>query len=108
MYDKKTVVYGLELVKEDICERFVSGSQKSVDCLRIDKAIAMLKEQKAQKFIVDESGKITPLPVVVRCKDCVYWDKGHTENCDNSDSVCFHNGWCKPDWFCADGERKEP
>jgi hypothetical protein len=43
---------------------------------------------------------------VVRCKDCVYWDKGHTEQCDNSDSVCFHNGWCQPNWYCADGERK--
>ena len=21
---------------------------------------------------------------------------------DNLDSICFHNGWCKPDWFCAD------
>ena len=42
---------------------------------------------------------------VVRCKYCKHWDKGHTEECDNLDSVCFHNGWCKPDWFCADGER---
>jgi len=44
---------------------------------------------------------------VVRCKDCVHWDEGHTEECTNSDSVCFRNGWCKPDWFCADGERKD-
>lgn len=44
---------------------------------------------------------------LVRCKDCVYWDKGHSEECDNINSICFHNGWCKPDWFCADGERKE-
>lgn len=44
---------------------------------------------------------------LVRCKDCIHWDKGHTEECDNLDSICFHNGWCKPDWFCADGERKE-
>lgn len=43
---------------------------------------------------------------VVRCKDCIYWDKGHTEECDNSDSTCFHNGWCKPEWFCADGEKR--
>ncbi len=42
---------------------------------------------------------------LVRCKDCIHWDKGHTEECGNLDSVCFHNGWCKPDWFCADGER---
>ena len=44
---------------------------------------------------------------IIRCKDCIYWDKGHTEECDNLDSICFHNGWCKPDWYCADGERKE-
>ena len=44
---------------------------------------------------------------IVRCKDCIYWDKGHSEDCENSDSVCFHNGWCQPDWFCADGERRE-
>lgn len=53
------------------------------------------------------NGKETNMVEVVRCRDCIYWDKGHTEECDNSDSVCFHNGWCKPDWFCADGERKE-
>ena len=43
---------------------------------------------------------------LVRCNDCIHWDRGHAEECNNSDSVCFHNGWCKPDWFCADGERK--
>ena len=52
-------------------------------------------------------GTFDDFVVVVRCKDCIHWDKGHTEECDNSDSVCFHNGWCKPDWFCADGERAE-
>lgn len=46
-------------------------------------------------------------PEIVRCKDCKHWDIGHTEECENSDSVCFHNGWCKPDWFCADGEPKD-
>jgi len=43
---------------------------------------------------------------IVRCKDCIHWDKGHTEECDNLDSVCFHNGWCKPDWYCAGGKRR--
>ena len=42
---------------------------------------------------------------VVRCNECILWDK-HTEECGNPDSVCFHNGWCKPDWFCADGKRR--
>ena len=75
----------------------------SLNC--IEDILELLKRQEEQKFFVDESGKITPLPVVVRCKDCIHWDK-HTEECGNPDSVCFHNGWCKPDWFCADGERK--
>lgn len=44
---------------------------------------------------------------LVRCKDCIHWDKGHTEECDNLGSICFHNGWCEPDWFCADGERRD-
>jgi len=44
---------------------------------------------------------------IVRCKDCIHWDEGHTEECDNSDSTCYHNGRCKPDWYCADGEAKE-
>ena len=44
---------------------------------------------------------------LVLCKDCVYWDEECTEECDNSDSVCYHNGRCKPDWFCADGKRRD-
>lgn len=43
---------------------------------------------------------------LVRCKYCIHWDGEHTEECDNLDSICFHNGVCKPDWFCASGERK--
>ena len=42
---------------------------------------------------------------IVRCKYCVHWDD-HTEECSNPDSVCFRNGWTKPDWFCADGEMR--
>jgi hypothetical protein len=41
---------------------------------------------------------------LVMCKDCIHWDD-HIEECSNSDSVCFRNGWTKPDWYCADGER---
>lgn len=42
---------------------------------------------------------------VVRCKDCVHWDE-HLEECENKHSVCFRNGLCEAEWFCADGERK--
>lgn len=49
---------------------------------------------------------IEPPKELIRCKECIHWDKGHTEECDNLDSVCFHNGWCKPDWFCPNGKRR--
>lgn len=40
---------------------------------------------------------------VVRCKECKYWEY----------DCIFPNGYCRlrkqdnPDWFCADGKRKE-
>lgn len=43
---------------------------------------------------------------LVRCKNCKHWDREYTEECRNENSVCFSNGRCKPDWFCADGERR--
>jgi hypothetical protein len=40
---------------------------------------------------------------LVRCKDCKYWSKEHDQNC------MIKQGWfpVKPDWFCADGERRD-
>ena len=59
-----------------------------------------LKEQGEQKFFVDESGNITPLPVVVRCKDC--------KKRDSWECWQYFFGRIKipDDWYCADGERK--
>lgn len=62
--------------------------------------------ERVQIYRITNSGKIIPDGELVRCKDCKHWDKGHTEECDNLNSICFHNGWCKPDWYCADGERR--
>lgn len=80
----------------------------------IDKIITMLKEQGAQKFFVDESGKITPLPVVVRCKDCangeVYtqsWDGVQYVECHAHEEEGYdHEDGHPLDWFCADGKRR--
>lgn len=74
----------------------------------VEDALALLKKQEAQRFFVDESGKITPLPVVVRCKDCVH--RGKAEKCvlaaiseekDCPLSMLDNRG----EWFCADGKR---
>lgn len=71
----------------------------------------VLKGQETQKFFVDESGNITPLPAVVRCKDCI--------NCvkePNGELYCdilavgyepLGSKKVTDDWFCADGERAE-
>ena len=44
-------------------------------------------------------------PEVVRCKDCIFGEQ------INDRYICTNAGHCqsksnKPDWFCADGERK--
>ena len=89
-------------------------------------AIAMLKEQQQQiwelqdqvefikdkqkkKFLVDSEGKITPLPDVVRCKDCIH--RGKSEKCvlaaiseeKNFPLFMLDN---RGEWFCADGKRR--
>ena len=69
----------------------------------------LYKKQETQKFFVDESGEITPLPVVVRCKDCKH---GKINICDEF-ATCYNDGSClygntrKSNWFCADGVKKD-
>lgn len=54
------------------------------------------------KNALDEMPTIDAVPVV-RCKDCKYWER----------DAIFKDGWCRgkqqgnPEWFCADGERRE-
>lgn len=65
----------------------------------------LLKEQEAQKFFVDEYGKITPLPVVVRCKDCKHGCIA-MDGMGNDIVECMKSYKARRlDWFCADGER---
>lgn len=59
MLDREKVIKGLELVKHDIYEIFVSGSQIAVDCLRIDNALAMLKDQESLLGIQQTADGIT-------------------------------------------------
>lgn len=66
--------------------------------------LALLKERETQKFFVDESGKVTPLPVVVRCKDCKHGEKANDVYlCGKPRGFGLAH---EPNWFCADGERR--
>ena len=129
MPDRKKVIKGLE-----ICIDRVPGKYDCIECpYEIDgnycevnlakDALELLKKQEAQKFLVDENGKITPIPIVfpncplkeqetvVRCKDCK-----HVCFCDTTEILPDIPVFAKctltdevhgSDWFCADGERRE-
>jgi len=50
---------------------------------------------------------------VVRCKDCK-WYEIYQLNQDGTDDKRYKPSWCtlfnfkrKPDWYCADGARKD-
>ena len=85
--------YDILKVRYDLCP---NCSNKIANCIYAGGG-------EKQKFFVDETGKVTPLPEIVRCKDCKYQvDRGRRfKECDK------HFLWAKDDWFCADGERKE-
>lgn len=69
-------------------------------------ALALLKEQSRKQMSSFGDGYAEGYKAkeqeIVRCKDCkhIWW---FSEK--NGDAVCG-NGRHKPDWFCADGERR--
>jgi hypothetical protein len=120
MVDREKVIKGLTLCNclsdlcyehdcpyyngvQEICGAIEDVGYSSDDCkekLHTD-AIALLKEEKKQKFLLNADGTITPLPIIVQCKYC--W-KREFDNCPFNENLGY-----KPedDFFCADGERKE-
>ena len=45
---------------------------------------------------------------LVRCKDCKHWYFADNRIPSEQENVCGRNGIVvTPDWFCADGERRE-
>ena len=98
MPDREKVIEAL--VKARTAEENYKLQSAEMSFQFIEMLIELLKEQKTQKFFVDESGKITPLPVVVRCKDCQYYSG---QFCNKNDVY----PWPKDDWFCADGVRRD-
>ena len=46
-------------------------------------------------------------PVIIRCKDCKYWDTTWTNDFSPNYHYCpMVDGVRKEDWFCADAERR--
>lgn len=124
MHDREKVIKGLEICVDRVpgkyecneCPYEIDGNYCEINLAK--DAIALLKEQEKQKFFVDESGKITPLPIVfpncplkeyeavVRCKDCKYAapDMACSHESEWGNEISRNRG--NPDWYCADGERR--
>lgn len=73
---------------------------------------ACKKENRVSNISIVPTVFVTDTPMVeyapvVRCKDCKWWKNAvgwggvDLKKCELSESVR------KPDWFCADGERRE-
>ena len=108
MPDREKVIKGLE----DIVDFFEVMSVIENRCNELkqeaEDAIALLKEQEAKieqlnRFVNGFSRDAMP---VVRCKDCALshpWNDEEVQ-CRNRR---ISQVYVKPDWYCADGERKD-
>jgi len=100
----------LELLKdqEDLTEAFNEAVQRCREYM--EKCGAILTYNKKRLFFADSKGNITPLPEIVRCKDCQYAEQTMFDDeyrCyydEENESGCkrLHKG----NFFCADGKRK--
>ena len=103
-YREKVMSWLEGLTEPDWRECYSDSEVQETARQALDLIDELLKEQEAQKFFVDESGKITPLPVVIRCKDCKHGEKANDVYlCGKPRGFGLAH---EPNWFCADGERR--
>ena len=84
MQKQKPVPYSLMSLKRDECAKEQAYNQALIECAEI--------VQKAPAIDAVE---------VVKCKDCIHYNAGFE---------CLVEGYGierEPDWYCADGERRE-
>lgn len=115
MADRVKVIKGLEICANRVpgkydcnkCPYEIDGNYCEINLT--NDAIALLKEQGKKKYFVDSDGKITPLPDVVRCKECIH--RGKAEKCvlaaiaAEKDFPLFMLD-NRGEWYCADGKRE--
>lgn len=101
MTDKDILISDLNDISEILNNNGYGGW-----CETIRKAVAMLNEQEAKEQLSDAVHETAKQfrQTIVRCKDCdnkECWGRA-------GDVVCGIDGTPhRPDWFCADGERRE-
>lgn len=87
--------YGLPSCRKVVCSEalaMLKDQQNTINCLIIAKE-ALFQTVEEQKQLV-------------RCKDCVYYIAGGGCGNINGESPARNLIDVRPDWFCADGERR--
>lgn len=60
------------------------------------------------KLDKDKTGCVLDMRPLVLCKDCKYWYFADNRIPCERENVCGRNGIVvTPEWFCADGERRD-
>ena len=122
MTDREKVIKGITHHKLGLCD--MSGKicpywEEEADCTRnmLGDVLALVKEQ--EQAMKEKNGTISNLIAqikeisqcyerVVRCKDCKHGRMINILNytCTESQNHCEHI-LHSPDWFCADGRKKD-
>ncbi len=63
----------------------------------------IIKIDESKHDIMDSVPLMKPPKELVRCKDCRYYKPEYVDE----ECRLFNDFTTDPDWFCADGERKE-
>lgn len=93
---------GTELVEKEEAYIFSVVKRMYVDIDK-DELIKALAYDRGQYDKGYSDGRAARDAEIVRCKECKHWER----------DVIFQDGWCRgrhqpsPNWFCADGERRE-
>ena len=58
-----------------------------------------------QMICIQRDNQWDPIREIIHCKDCIWWDKDRSEECNNPNSICYRNGQCESSWYCPDGEK---
>ena len=75
---------------------------KGVEQLKWERDTAI---QQLEEHGIPFCGKAEDVVRVVRCKDCKFYSR-----CTDHQGICtnrYMDGFIVPDWYCADGERKD-
>ena len=108
MHDREKVIKGLTIERECVardCDRNCADCDLVQDrdwLLSVyDDALALLKEQDSCENCAIA---IEDRQLVIRCKDCKYYNSKPDSHGDRCDKIHWSRN---DDWFCADGRRKE-